>query len=65
MTKLGKILKQKGIKQIWVAEKLGVSGMTVSHWVKGNNVPKAKYILKLAMLLNVSFEELIDENKKM
>lgn len=62
MTKLSKILKERGIKQIWIAEKLGVSKMAVSHWVKGKHIPKVKYILKLSELLNVSIEELVNED---
>jgi len=61
VTKFGEILKKRGIKQKHIAEKLGVSESSVSHWVKGKNMPKAKYILKLTLLLNVSIEELINE----
>ncbi len=61
MTKLGEILKKRGIKQKHIAKKLEVSEATVSHWVKGKNMPKAKHILKLTLLLNVSIEELINE----
>ncbi|GAG64655.1 unnamed protein product [marine sediment metagenome] len=68
MTKLSEILKKRGIKQIWIAEKLGVSETAVSHWVKGKHIPQPKYILKLSKLLEVSIEELINEkifsNKK-
>ncbi len=64
MTKLGEILKQRGIKQKHIAKKLEVSEATVSHWVQGKNMPKAKYILKLTLLLNLPIEELINENKK-
>jgi len=60
MTKLGKILKKRGIKQKYIAEKLGVSETSVSNWVRGNHIPQPKYILKLTLLLNVSIEELID-----
>ncbi len=66
MTKLSEILKKRGIKQKWIAEKLGVSETVVSNWVKGKHIPQPKYILKLAVLLNVSIEDLISikNNKK-
>lgn len=62
MTKLGKILKERGIKQVWVAEKLEVSKQAVSSWVSGKHIPKVKYILKLSKLLDVLIEELVDED---
>ncbi len=64
MTKLSEILKQRGIKQTWVAEKLGVSKQAVNNWVNGKHIPQSKYILKLAKLLEISIEELIKENNK-
>lgn len=63
MTKLGEILKQRGIKQKRIAEILGVSEISVSRWVNGKNIPQPKYILKLAKLLEISIEELINENR--
>jgi len=60
MTKLGKILKKRGIKQKYIAKKLGISETTMSHWVRGKHIPQPTYIFKLTLLLNVSIEELID-----
>jgi len=60
MTKLSKILKQRGIKQKYIAKKLGVSETSISNWVRGNHIPQPKYILKLTLLLNVSLEDLIN-----
>lgn len=60
MTKLSKILKQRGIKQKYIAGKLGVSETSVSNWVRGHHIPKPKHILKLTLLLNVSIGELIN-----
>lgn len=61
MIKLGEILKKRGIKQIYIAEKLGVSESSVSNWIRGKHIPQPKYILKLTLLLNVTIEELINE----
>lgn len=60
MTKLRKLLKKKGLKQKYIAKKLGVSEVSVSNWVRGEHLPLPKYILKLTLLLNVPIEELIN-----
>jgi transcriptional regulator with XRE-family HTH domain len=57
---LKELLKTKGIKQNWLATKLGVSEVTVSNWVKEKSVPSLKNIEKLSELLSVSTKELIN-----
>ena len=47
------ILEEKGIKQTFIAEKLGVSNATVSLWVKNKSLPSISYLKKLALLLEV------------
>lgn len=47
------ILKERGIKQSWVADKLKVSESLVSKWVKGSHTIGDKYAAELrALLLN-------------
>ncbi|MGQ1787980.1 helix-turn-helix transcriptional regulator [Saccharicrinis sp. GN24d3] len=52
------ILKAKGIKQKWLAQKLGVSEVTVSNWVKEKSYPSKKHIEKLSEILNIPKEDL-------
>ena len=52
------IIKSKGIKQKWLAQKLGVSEVTVSNWVKEKSVPSKKHIDKLCELMEVSTKDL-------
>ena len=40
--KLEEQLKKNGIKQKWLAEKLGVHPNQVTRWVKGINIPSTK-----------------------
>ncbi len=53
------LLRTKGIKQKWLAEKLGVSEVTVSNWVQEKSMPSKKHLGKLSELLSVSINELM------
>lgn len=52
------LLRSKGIKQKWLAEKMGVSEVTISNWVTEKSSPSKKNIEKLGDLLGVSINEL-------
>ena len=55
---LKEVFKFKGIKQKWLAEKMGVSEVTISNWVTEKSSPSKKNIEKLGNLLGVSINEL-------
>jgi transcriptional regulator with XRE-family HTH domain len=55
---LKELIKSKGIKQKWLALKLGVSEVTVSNWVKEKSLPSQKHLLKLSEVLNIPIKEL-------
>lgn len=55
---LKEIIKSKGLKQRFVAQKLGVSEVTVSNWVKGKTYPTEEHWVKLSTLLDISLENL-------
>jgi len=56
---LKELLQSKGIKQKWLAAKLGVSEVTLSSWVKGKSIPHKKHLEKLSDLLNIPLQSLI------
>ena len=56
---LKELLKVKGIKQKWLAQKLGVSEVTVSNWVKEKSFPSKKRLEKLSEILEVPINELM------
>ena len=56
---LKELFESKGIKQKWLANKLGVSEVTVSNWVKEKSHPSPKNLEKLCNLLNISMKEII------
>jgi transcriptional regulator with XRE-family HTH domain len=55
---LKELFRSKGIKQKWLAEKLGVSEVTVSNWVKQKTTPNETHLKKLAELLVVPIDQL-------
>jgi transcriptional regulator with XRE-family HTH domain len=54
------ILKSRGVKQNWLASRLGVSEVTVSNWVKEKSTPSKKHIEKLSEILNIPLKDLIN-----
>ncbi len=67
-TKIGQFLKQlrkeKGITQEEFAEKLGVSGRTVSRWETGSNMPDISLLVDIADFYDVDVREIIEGEKK-
>ena len=52
--------KKRGLSQEDVAQKLGVSRQTISKWETDETVPGIRQSKKMAVLYNVSLDELID-----
>ncbi|UOQ83251.1 helix-turn-helix transcriptional regulator [Hymenobacter sp. 5414T-23] len=50
---LKEVLKVKGLKQNWLAAKLGVSIVTVSNWCSGKTQPNNAHMEKLTAILGV------------
>jgi predicted transcriptional regulator len=38
-SEFGRVLREQGRKQVWLADRLGVDQALVSHWVHGLTVP--------------------------
>ena len=56
--------KEKGLTQEQLAEKLAVSGRTVSRWETGSNMPDIGMLVVLADFYGVSIPELINGERK-
>lgn len=55
---LKELLKSKGVKQKWLANKIGVSEVSVSNWVKGKSQPTLKNYQKISELLDIPLKDL-------
>lgn len=57
-----KIRKEKNISQEQLAQKIGVTRQTVSNWELNITVPNIKDLKKIASVLDISYEEMLNTN---
>ncbi len=60
MNRIGIILKEKGLKQNWMAKQLGMSPVMVSLYIKNKRQPKLVTLIKISKILKVDFNSLIE-----
>jgi len=68
MNKIKQILEDKGVKQTWLAEKLGKSPNMVNSYAQNRCQPSLETLYKIADLLDVEIDDLLyskDELAKM
>ena len=58
-----KVLEEKGIKQTWLAEKLGKSYNMVNGYVQNRQQPRLEVLYEIAKILEVEVRELLIEQK--
>lgn len=63
MNRIKEVLKEKGIKQTWLAEKLGKSYNMVNAYVQNRQQPKIEVLYEIAKLLAVEAKDLLIEQK--
>lgn len=63
MNRIKEVLDAKGIKQTWLAEKLGKSFNMVNAYAQNRSQPSLEVLYKIAELLDVEAKELLVENK--
>ena len=56
--------KEKCLTQEQLAERLNVSGRTISRWETGSNMPDISLLVEIADFYGVSISELIDGERK-
>ena len=61
---LKELRRKKGITQEDLAEKLGVSGRTISRWETGSNMPDISLLVEIAEFFDVSIPEIIKGERK-
>jgi len=63
MNRIKEVLEEKGIKQTWLAEKLGKSYNMVNAYVQNRQQPKIEVLYEIAKLLEVEAKDLLIEQK--
>jgi transcriptional regulator with XRE-family HTH domain len=58
------VLETKGIKQVWLAEKLGKSYNMVNSYVQNRTQPSLGDLNRIADILDVDVKDLIVSNRK-
>jgi putative transcriptional regulator len=59
MNRIKEVLEEKGIKQIWLAEKLEKSYNMVNSYAQNRRQPSLDDLYKIAEILNVNPKELL------
>lgn len=64
LNRIKEILDEKGIKQTWLADKLGKSFNTINAYACNRKQPSLKVLNDIANVLQVNVSELIVDKKK-
>ena len=59
MNRIKEVLEEKGIKQVWLADRLGKSFNTVNGYVQNRKQPSIEVLYEIADILNIEAKELI------
>ena len=59
MNRIKEVLHEKGIKQTWLADKLGKSFNMVNAYVQNRRQPSLEVLYKIAGLLNIEAKDLL------
>lgn len=62
MNRIKVVLEEKGIKQVWLAKKLGKSYNMINSYAQNRRQPSIEDLYKIAKLLNVEARDLLMKN---
>lgn len=65
MNRIKEVLEEKGIKQTWLAEKIGKSFSQTNAYVCNRRQPSLEQLFEIAKVLDVDVKDLIESNKKL
>jgi len=63
MNRIKEVLEEKGIKQTWLAEKLGKSYNMVNSYVQNRQQPRLEILFEIAEILDVKPQDLIKDKE--
>ena len=61
MNRIKEVLEEKGIKQTWLADKLGKSYNMVNSYVQNRQQPRLEVLYQIAEILEVEVKDLLIE----
>lgn len=64
MNRIKEVLEEKGIKQTWLADKLGKSFNMVNAYAQNRQQPRLEVFTEIAKILDVDIKELIVSTKQ-
>ncbi len=64
MNRIKEVLEEKGIKQKWLADKLGKSYNMVNGYVQNRQQPRLEVLYEIANILEIEVRELLKSNKE-
>ena len=65
MNRIKEVLEEKGIKQTWLADKLGKSYNMVNGYVQNRQQPRLEVFYEIARILEVGVKDLlVEQNNK-
>ncbi|WP_338760158.1 helix-turn-helix transcriptional regulator [Bernardetia sp. ABR2-2B] len=59
MNQIKEVLKNKGISQTWLANKVGKSYNTINEYARNKRQPSIEVLFRIAEILNIEAKELI------
>jgi putative transcriptional regulator len=62
MNRIKEVLKNKGISQTWLAEKMDKSYPTINEYARNKRQPSLEDLYKIAKILNIEVAELLVKN---
>ena len=63
--RIKEVLEERGIKQTWLAERLGKSFCIVNSYVCNRRQPSLEVLFEIAKILNVEPKELIGDSRQL
>ncbi|SHH67976.1 helix-turn-helix domain-containing protein [Winogradskyella jejuensis] len=59
MNRIKEVLEERGVKQVWLAERLGKSFNTVNGYVQNRTQPSLETLYEIASILKIDAKELL------
>ena len=59
MNRIKEVLEEKGLKQKWLAEKVGMSNVMINLYSNNKRQPSLNTLIRIGMILNIPIDELI------